>query len=1188
VVSFCLRPKDLPPCAGEISFVRRIWADGKELDLTTLTLRVHRGGETQEPDPLIVAKEGAGYAPAYRGLAYVVFERLPLEAYGNRVPQFTFEVVRALPGLREQVRAVNLIPGSTEFGYQPTRVTRNLGLGNGGQENRNQLQTESDVVASLDQLQALCPALAGINIIVSWFGDDLRAGSCTVAPRVDNAVKATVGATWGVAGLSRGTARLVGLIDGAPSYGGTPSDASVLALIAECKRRGLKVTLYPFIMMDVPPGNVLPNPQGGASQPPLPWRGRVTCHPAAGQAGSPDGSAAASAQISAFVGTAAPADFSTAGGAVTCAKPNEWSFRRHILHHAALAQIAGGVDTFIIGSEMIGLTRVRSSSGVYPFVTALVSMAADVRTMLGPQTRITYAADWTEYGAHVLAGGQEVRFPLDPLWASPNISAVGVDWYPPVSDWRHAPGHLDASLHRSPHDLAYLAARQRSGEAFDWFYASDAARDVQARSMITDGAFGKPWTFRQKDLAGWWGNAHRERVAGAELASPTAWTPGSKPVMLLEIGCPAVDLGANAPNVFPDLRSAEGGRPFFSVGQRDDLMQSRALSAQIGVLDPASPLFSAAANPLRAGGGRMIAPDDVAVWAWDARPFPAFPMLGDVWSDAPNWSGGHWLNGRLENAPLDALLAQILADYGLPPAALTIDQSADGYVIDRPMSAREALEPLIRLFALDARMSAGALVVRERADGPGSVIAAGEIVPREDGQPFLLTRAQETELPHELRVAHIDGDFEYAAAAARSRRLSGASRRQTTLDAPVVMRAAQAEALAEERLTDVWGGRETLQLTLPPRALAFEPGDLIAVTVSGQPRRFRITGIRDGAVRAVTAVSFAPPQRVVRAEGVSARRAAGPSLAVQPFAVVLELAAARGPEPVLTRIAAHASPWPGDLSVFRVEDGGFALAATVPAPERARLERAQGAPHHSGRGNRRASVEIELASGALADVSDEAALGGANSFALQGPDGSWEIVAAAHIELTGPRRYRLSRLLRGLGGSEPQAARTLAAGALVVLLDDAVIPLESGLDRIGAPADYRVVPPGGDPADALTLPLASTPQGLALRPLAPVHLKARRSPQGVALFWIRRARHGGDGWGAAEVPIAESAERYEVTVHAGATVKRRFEVTAQGALYAAADELADFGGPQSTLDLSVAQISPEAGIGAAMRRLLTM
>ncbi|MFC5393089.1 hypothetical protein ACFPPC_10640 [Bosea vestrisii] len=110
-------------CEGPIAFVRRIWADGREVDFTSVSLRIHRGFENQEPDPLIAAKE-AGAAPAYRGTAYVVLERFPLADYGNRVPQFSFEVVRAVPGLGEMIRAVTLIPGASEFIYQPTLVNQ--------------------------------------------------------------------------------------------------------------------------------------------------------------------------------------------------------------------------------------------------------------------------------------------------------------------------------------------------------------------------------------------------------------------------------------------------------------------------------------------------------------------------------------------------------------------------------------------------------------------------------------------------------------------------------------------------------------------------------------------------------------------------------------------------------------------------------------------------------------------------------------------------------------------------------------------------------------------------------------------------------------------------------------------------------------------------------------------------------
>src|SRR5690606_33958096 len=111
-------------CEGEIAALRRIWADGAEIDREQIELRLYRGTPNQPPDPLIEAKQGEGNAPAYRGVAYVVLERFPLEAYGNRIPQFQFEVIRPVGQLHRDIRAVALIPGASEYGLSPTAVTR--------------------------------------------------------------------------------------------------------------------------------------------------------------------------------------------------------------------------------------------------------------------------------------------------------------------------------------------------------------------------------------------------------------------------------------------------------------------------------------------------------------------------------------------------------------------------------------------------------------------------------------------------------------------------------------------------------------------------------------------------------------------------------------------------------------------------------------------------------------------------------------------------------------------------------------------------------------------------------------------------------------------------------------------------------------------------------------------------------
>ena len=116
-------------CEGPIGQVLRVWADGKLLDLSQFNYRIYRGSEEQTPDPLIVAKEGSNNAPGYRGLSYVVFERMPIEKFGNRIPQLSFEVVKPVGKLEQATRAVTLIPGTTEFGYEPATVVQTLGAG---------------------------------------------------------------------------------------------------------------------------------------------------------------------------------------------------------------------------------------------------------------------------------------------------------------------------------------------------------------------------------------------------------------------------------------------------------------------------------------------------------------------------------------------------------------------------------------------------------------------------------------------------------------------------------------------------------------------------------------------------------------------------------------------------------------------------------------------------------------------------------------------------------------------------------------------------------------------------------------------------------------------------------------------------------------------------------------------------
>ncbi len=1166
-------------CEGPIASVRRIWADGKEIDRTLYTIRVHGGQEWQMPDPLIVAKEGADMAPAFRGVAYIVFEKMPLEHFGNRLPQLTFEVLRPVDGLASMVRAIDLIPGAGEFVYSPASRLSALEPGVTRSENRHQLVAGSDWTASIDALQALCPNLRSVALVVSWFGDDLRCNMCTIAPRVEVLTKTMVGTDWQVAGLSRAAARPVSLVNGLPAYGGTPSDDTVLAAIADLKARGLSVVFYPFVMMDIAAGNGLADPWSAAgSQPAFPWRGRITCHPAPGRVGSPDGTALAASAIASFFGSASPGY-------------NEWSFRRFILAYAQLCLAAGGVDAFLVGSELVSLTRVRSASGVYPAAQALAAVAADAKAILGTATKVSYGADWSEYGAHVLNNGAEVRFPLDVVWASPAVDFIGIDAYFPLSDWRDGSVHADAGEAVSVYDRDYLARRVSSGEAYDFYYQDNNARTTQTRTPITDGTYGKPWVFRQKDLVGWWQNAHFERMGGVENAAPTAWRAASKPIWLMETGCPAVDRGANAPNVFPDPKSSENALPYFSRGYRDDLMQVRALEAFITHFDPMQAGHVMGSNPVSpVYGGLMVDVARIHLWAWDARPFPAFPSLSSVWSDADNYDTGHWLNGRLEGVALDRLVTRLVADFAspdlngaLPAISCSINGFLDGFVLDRPLSLRGAVEPLAALFGFDVRISGGQVRFTGRTGRIAKVLGPDDFVPAKDGHLVQLSRMQESELPHELSVNFADSEYDYLPATAVSRRIEGYSRRENHADMAVIISRAQMHRLTDIWLRDLWVARESAGFTLRPGLADLEMGDLVTLSAGAGSRLFLIEKIGDGLQRAVTARAVEPavfdraPPQLDRSEP------SAPAIAGPPLAIVLDLAIARNDPPDLQYLAVFADPWPGSIAVWRsLGAGGYEYFGAIPKPSIIGTTLTALSPGPAGRWDMASKLDVRLAGGAFVSVSDGEALAGKTSLAIQGSDGSWEIFSFARVELVAAKTYRLSRLVRGLGGEEALSTRTMPAGANIVRLDSSLLVLGSGLAGLGMTNTFRVGPSARDYADPACVSVVATTSSKAFRPFAPVQAKAKRSTAGVTISFLRRGRVDSDGWEPVDIPLGEDSEAYEIQIFRAGAAVRLLGTTSPQVLYASADELADFGTVQTSLVLSISQRSASVGRGFAL------
>ncbi len=1086
-------------CEGRVHRLGRIWADGQLLDTTGITLRFHRGSETQNADSLIAAVQGSG-APAYRGLAYLVFERLPLAPFGNRIPNISVELCRVVGELEPAITSVTVIPGATEFGYDPVARVRLVSQGVTRSENAHLLRDVSDWSVSIDELCDLCPNLENVALVVAWFGDDLRCGECTISPRVEAAARDVLDTAWQVAGLGRGEVPVVSSHGGGPAYGGTPSDATVRAAIADLRDRGIGVTIYPILLMDIRPGN----PMG---QPAYPWRGRISC------ADGDDGTSAAVAQVAAF------AD----------------QHRDFILHYAQMAE-EENAEALIIGSELRGLTQVRGPGNSFPFVDALVDLAVDARTVTGPSVTLTYAADWSEYHGYQPGGGAKF-FHLDPVWASDDIDVIGIDNYMPLADQRVGAG---------PYDTADLADSIAGGEGIDWYYASSGDRSAGTRSPITDGAYGEPWVWRFKDLASWWSNAHHNRPGGVRSGTPTGWVPASKPVWFTELGAPAIHRGANQPNVFLDPKSSESFAPYFSNGAPDSLMQRQILRATLD----------------HWAGSAMV--QRITLWTWDARPYPAFPGLADVWSDGANHATGHWLTGRLGGVAGDELLRALGADYGVSfDAVAAAAPFVHGYLLDAPMTLRQAMEPLLAISGLAAGDGIDGLSIGVAREG----IAVGEVVA--DGGPLLTRRRPDAgEAVGRVALSYWDRERNYLAGSVTA--VGDGAGALETVSAGLVLDLGGARLAAERLLGERLAQRETVELTLPPSVLALEAGD--AIEIAGEA--FEVAEIRDGLARRMMARAARPEVEVAITSTRPGSPGAVPAVRSVPVVMAAHLPPAAD-ETGHTRLAlgAFGQPWPAEVSV--TDAGTGAVLATLGA--RATLGTLT-APLNAGTmftWDIVNALEVELLGGHLSTRDETDVLAGANRVAVETDSGEWEIVGFASADLIAPQRYRLTRLLRGQGGTD-HAIGPAAAVSRTLLLDSRAVFEPVPPAWLSATAELLCF---AGPTDAVGVAAAADIGLGPMLPLRPVHLHAVASGGDIALSWVRRSRADTDSWATEDAPLDWAPQSYRVEIRDGATLKRTIDAAAPAATYTAAQQVADFGGPAAAFTWRVAQVSAPYGPG---------
>ena len=224
------------------------------------------------------------------------------------------------------------------------------------------------------------------------------------------------------------------------------------------------------------------------------------------------------------------------------------------------------------------------------------------------------------------------------------------------------------------------------------------------------------------------------------------------------------------------------------------------------------------------------------------------------------------------------------------------------------------------------------------------------------------------------------------------------------------------------------------------------------------------------------------------------------------------------------------------------------------------------------------SVTVSLTSGALASVSYAAFISNAQ-VAIIGD----EIVSFRSATLNLDGTYTVRGLLRGRRGSE-YAIASHAIGDRFLVVDTAtMIRVADTTASIGLSRLYRAVSSGLTTGNSQSF----TNIGSGLKPYSVVQIGGGRYSDGAVLItWVRRTRTSGEWRDGIDVPVGETSEAYEVEIwNAGRTSLLRTitGITSTNVTYPAVQQVADFGTLQSTIAISIFQLSSVIGRGYEAR-----
>ena len=613
----------------------------------------------------------------------------------------------------------------------------------------------------------------------------------------------------------------------------------------------------------------------------------------------------------------------------------------------------------------------------------------------------------------------------------------------------------------------------------------------------------------------------------------------------------------------------------------------------------------------------------------DTTVFPASPGPLGEFQEGPVWDptlfalwgtdGGYrryFLDrfGR-GTVQLSTIVSDLCVRSGLATTDIDVVALTDevrGFLIERPTTARNAMEPLQQAFFFDGAEIDFKILFKKRDGAPSLTIPGDEIVAAINGAEeanieVAEIRRQEVEVPRRVIASYMHPDNDYQVATQMEQRiaeipdenLKGITRSKNELNMrfPIVFSDQEAREVCAKSLGSASIERTTLSLTIPPKFIRLDPTDVITVTkvsvAFSADLDIRIVKmeIGDGGVMEVLGMlqqaAIFSPNVVATASPLNPAPPIPFPVATQEF--LMNLPALRGAldEDGAANFAAAPSfftpnpDWTGALLFKSTEiDGAFVGVGSVTTQINWGLAKTVlGTTSRFTVFDDVNTITLEFQTDeAPTSVSDVTLFDGVNFLFIPS---TGELLQFGTVTQVTGRRYILSHLLRGRLGTEVFITANAINAQCIVINLSRLSKFSSSAER-GLARFFRVVTLGGDVQDSATKTFTNISASLISLSVADI-TGSRDGSNNLTINWHRRTRFDGDWLDLVDVALNEASENYEVDIldqpNPGATVLRTIVVTAETASYTAAEQSTDGLTPGDPVDMEIFQISAITGRG---------